>query len=143
MPTASTRPVLLDTHYWIWAQAGDVRQAGPAVVNFIRVAAERDRLLLSIISVWEVALLESKGRITLNKPCDEWIREALATPGLRLAPLTPEIAVASTRLPGFLHGDPADRIIVATARHLGAALLTKDRGLLAYGEQGHVALAAV
>jgi PIN domain nuclease of toxin-antitoxin system len=142
MPTDNGRPLLIDTHFWLWTEFGD-RRATPRVFDIIQAAANRNALLVSVISVWEIALLEAKHRVELFKPCDEWIREALATPGLRLAPLTPEIAIASTRLPGILHGDPADRIIVATARHLGAALLTKDRGLLEYGEQGHVALAAV
>jgi PIN domain nuclease of toxin-antitoxin system len=67
-------------------------------------------LLVSVISVWEIGMLESKGRLLLNLPCEAWVREALKTPGLTLAPLTPEIAVDSTRLPGAFHGDPADRI---------------------------------
>jgi PIN domain nuclease of toxin-antitoxin system len=88
--------------------------------------------------VWEIGMLESKGRLLLNLPCEAWVREALKTPGLTLAPLTPEIAVDSTRLPGAFHGDPADRIIVATARRLGARLLTRDRKLLEYGRKRHV-----
>jgi PIN domain nuclease of toxin-antitoxin system len=67
----------------------------------------------------------------------EWIREALAKPGVQLAPLTPEIAVASTRLPFEMHADPADRILVATARHLGATLVTADKALLEMARQGH------
>lgn len=94
--------------------------------------------MLSVISVWEVALLDAKGRITLSMDCAAWVRQALATPGLTLAPLTPEIAIQSTRLPGILHGDPADRLIVATARAHGAVLMTKDRKLLAYGRAKHV-----
>jgi PIN domain nuclease of toxin-antitoxin system len=72
--------------------------------------------------------------------CETWVRNALATPGLILAPLTPEIAIASTRLPGDLHGDPADRLIVATARVHGATLMTKDSKLLAYGRAGHASV---
>ena len=142
MPTDSAKPLLIDTHFWLWTEFGD-RRATPRVFDLIQSAASRGALLVSVISVWEIALLEAKHRLEFFKPCDEWIRDALATPGLRLAPLTPEIAVESTRLPGILHGDPADRIIVATARRMGAVLLTKDRGLLEYGAQGYVALAAV
>ncbi len=69
--------------------------------------------------------------------CMEWIRRALETPGLTLVPLTPEIAVDSTRLPGDLHGDPADRMLVATARHIGARLMTRDQPLLDYGRKRH------
>jgi PIN domain nuclease of toxin-antitoxin system len=63
-------------------------------------------LLISIISIWEVGLLESKGRLDLNGDCEQWIEEALAMPGLSLVPLTREIALDCTRLPGTLHGDP-------------------------------------
>ena len=85
-------------------------------------------------------MLEAKGRIRLSSPCGQWVEEALATPGLTLVPLTPEIALDSSRLPGDFHGDPADRIIAATARRMGARLLTRDEKLLAYGRGHHVAL---
>jgi PIN domain nuclease of toxin-antitoxin system len=117
--------------------AGQFSAAGLAT---LRKAAAENRILLSVISIWEVALLESKGRIGLSMECGAWVRQALATPGLTLAPITPEIAIQSTRLPGALHGDPADRLIVATARAHGATLLTKDEKLLAYGRARHVAV---
>lgn len=127
MPTAShEKPLLLDTHYWIWLQEGKADQISPSLRNSIDHAAGAGSLLLSIISVWEVALLESRGRIGLSAPCEEWVEQALATPGLSLAPLTPEIAIESTRLPEAFHGDPADRIIFATARKMGARLMTRD-----------------
>ena len=103
-------------------------------------AAAQGSLLLSVVSVWELGVLEAKGKIRLRRPCEEWIREALATPGLSLASLTPEIALASSRLPGTFHGDPADRIIVATARSFGARLLTRDQRIAEYGRQRHVAV---
>jgi PIN domain nuclease of toxin-antitoxin system len=68
------------------------------------------------------------------------VKEALAAPGLALAPITPEIALESSRLPGLFHGDPADRIIVATARRTGAQLMTRDRELIQYGRKGHLAI---
>jgi PIN domain nuclease of toxin-antitoxin system len=104
----------------------------------VEQAAARGNVLLSVISVWELGILEAKGRVRLQSPCDQWVREALATPGLSLAPLTPEIALESSRLPGLFHGDPADRIIVATARSLGARLLTRDQKMIEYGRQRHV-----
>ncbi len=79
-------------------------------------------------------MLEAKGRIRLSKDCLAWVQEALSAPGTSLVPLTPEIAVESSRLPGKFHGDPADRILVATARLLGATLLTRDERILAYGK---------
>jgi len=85
-------------------------------------------------------MLEAKGRIQLGSPCEQWVREALSTPGLTLIPLTPEIALDSSRLPGPFHGDPADRIIVATARGVGARLLTRDEKLVEYGRRHHMQL---
>src|SRR5205085_989335 len=99
-------------------------------VAAIEEAGARGNLLLCSISIWELAMLVAKGRITLQTPLLEWVREALKTPGLSLVHLTPEIAVESTRLPGSFHGDPADRIIVASARETGSMILTRDRGIL-------------
>jgi PIN domain nuclease of toxin-antitoxin system len=132
--------LLLDTHYWIWLQAGAREEFSHTVRKAVDEAAASGNLLLSVISVWELGLLESKGRIQLDAPCEQWVRGALATPGLSLAPLTPEIALASSRLPEPFHGDPADRIIVATARTMGARLATRDSKILEYGRKRHVAL---
>jgi PIN domain nuclease of toxin-antitoxin system len=107
-------------------------------VSMMERAGEDSRLRLCAISVWEVAMLESKGRIGFNVPCLEWIEAALGLPGLSLMPLTPVICVESTRLPGALAGDPADRLIVATARGLGATLITRDERLLRYARTGSV-----
>lgn len=143
MPTSSPRsaaPLLLDTHYWIWLQSGETARFTPAILKAIERASSSGNLLLSVISVWEIGMLESKHRIHLHMPCEQWVAEALATPGLVVAPLTPEIALASTRLLAPFHGDPADRIIVATARHHRARLLTRDRTIRAYARRGHVTL---
>ena len=104
-----------------------IEQAGPA-----------EALHVCAISVWEATMLEAKGRLLFNDDCTAWVRRALAAPGLSLFALTPEIAIASTRLPGALHGDPADRLIVATARCCSATLITADSAILAYGKAGHV-----
>src|SRR6266852_1966206 len=136
----SSEPLLLDTHYWIWLQSGAKRQLTPKILRMIEQAAAKGRMLLSVISVWELGVLEAKGRVRLQLPCDQWVREALGTPGLTLAPLTREIALESSRLPGSFHADPADRIIVATARSWGARLLTRDERMIEYGRQRHVAV---
>lgn len=85
-------------------------------------------------------MLEAKGRLELKMSCAEWVKQALATPGLSLYPLNAEIALESSRLPGRFHGDPADRILLATARMTGARLLTKDERLLEYGRLRHAAV---
>jgi PIN domain nuclease of toxin-antitoxin system len=130
--------VVLDTHAWLWLDAADPRIRKPKVLEAIEGARARGGVLVSAISVWEVALLESKQRIVLHQDCHLWVRTALAAPGVILQPLSPEIAVESTRLPGDFHGDPADRILVATSRVLNAPLVTADRQILAYGERKHV-----
>lgn len=134
------QPLLLDTHCWLWMEAGEMQEFSQGGRSAVREAASKSSLLVSVISVWEVGILESKGRIRLRTTCEEWVREALANPALTLVPLSPEIALDSTRLPGSLHADPADRILVATARRMGARLLTRDRKLIEYGRRGHVSV---
>jgi len=90
------------------------------------------------MSCWEIAKLVEKGRLTLAMPVGQWIDQALGYPGIRLLPLDPKIAVASTQLPQPFHNDPADQIIAATARELDCPLATDDGRILAYS---HVKLA--
>lgn len=132
-----TKLILLDTHVWVWLMLGDDR-LGRANRRMLEKAVPDGRLRVSAISVWEVAMLEAKGRLTLASDCESWVREALAAPGIRLAELTPHIAISGTRLPGGFHGDPADRMLVATARESEAVLLTADQGILQYACEGHV-----
>jgi PIN domain nuclease of toxin-antitoxin system len=134
----NSHPLLLDTHCWLWIQSGGEGELSRSVISEIEHSAQRGALLLSAMSVWELSMLAARGRVTLRTPLLEWVREALKTPGLSLVPLSPEIAVESTQLPGQFHGDPADRIIVASARYTGATLLTRDRGILSYSKQAHV-----
>ncbi|MDP1650194.1 MAG: type II toxin-antitoxin system VapC family toxin [Rubrivivax sp.] len=129
--------MLLDTHALVWLVVGDGRLR-LAVRRCIEAAAQEQQLWVSAITPWEIGMLVAKGRLVLDRDVMDWLQAALALPGIRVAPLEPAVAVASTRLPGELHGDPADRLIVATARHLGAALVTADAALLAYGQLGHV-----
>jgi PIN domain nuclease of toxin-antitoxin system len=129
--------VLLDTHTWVWLLNGDPK-LNPKAVKAIERSLSAEAVLLSAISPWEVAMLVSKGRLTLDRDVGEWIDTAVSIPGIRLEPISPEIAVASTRLPGNIHPDPADRLIAATARHLGALLITDDQLLLDYGAAGHL-----
>jgi PIN domain nuclease of toxin-antitoxin system len=135
--------LLLDTHCWLWAQSGLTMHLSRPALSAIRRAEAGGRLLVSVISIWELGMLHQKGRVSLPRDVRTWVREAFGKPGLTLAPLTPEIAIESSYLPGELHGDPADRILAATARILGVTLLTKDRRLLEYSRHHHLrALAA-
>jgi PIN domain nuclease of toxin-antitoxin system len=130
--------LLLDTHCWLWAQLGLVQRLSRSALAAIRNAESEGSLRVSVISVWELAMLEKRGRLALPMNIRTWIEQALSKPGVSVAPLTPEIAIESVHLPGDLHGDPADRMLVATARVLGATLLTKDDRLIRYSRQRHV-----
>lgn len=129
--------VLLDTHVWVWLLNGD-RKLNPKALKAIEQSLAEEAVLLSAISPWEVAMLVSKGRLTLDRDVGEWVSAAAGIPGIRIEAITPEIAVASTRLPGNIHPDPADRLIAATARHLGALLITEDQLLLNYAAAKHL-----
>ena len=134
--TAQRPRLLLDTHVLVWLILGEAG-LGAKTRAAIRVAARQDRLLVAAITPWEIAMLVTKKRIELDGDVMDWVRDALATPGLSLVPLEPEIAVASTRLPFAMHADPADRMLVATSRHLGATLVTADEALLGIAGKGH------
>jgi len=125
-------PLLLDTHAWVWFVSGEEKRFARRAWRAIERACKRDDCWVSVISVWEVGMLVSKGRLTLSMSPAEWTKRALQAPGMSLAPLTREAAVESSFLPGHLHGDPADRLLVATARHLRARLATADDKILSY-----------
>ena len=129
--------IILDTHVFIWLLNGDVTLP-PKVRKIIGEHLSEGAVYLSAISCWEIAMLERAGRIRLSKSIHNWIEDALSAPGFILAPLTTGIAIESCNLPGDFHGDPADRIIVATARVEGARLVTSDNRIRAYARQGHV-----
>lgn len=95
-------------------------------------ASETDKIGVSAISVWEIAKLVEYKRLELPCPLKEWFDKALSYPGLRLIELAPEIAIESTQLPGEFHRDPADQIIVATARLHDCSLVTSDSKILRY-----------
>jgi len=133
--------VVLDTHTLVWLLAGD-RRMSSVVAEVVRQAAAVNQAFVSVITPWEIAMLVSKNKLAFACDVRTWLDEALSQPGITLAPLIPAIAVDSTRLPGAIHGDPADRIIVATARHLRATLVTADAQLLTYGRGGHVSVLA-
>ena len=129
--------ILLDTHALIWALE-DERRLGADARAAIAAAEQADGLGISAITPWEIALLAETGRLRLSREVREWIVAALALPAIGLLPLEPAISSESVRLPGAFPPDPADRLIVATARHHGAPLLTADYAILSYAAAGHV-----
>lgn len=122
---------LLDTHVWIWWNMNPQKLSG-RVRTLISSPVRYDELLLSAISLWEFAKLLEKRRLAISCDPEEWLREALQMPKLRLVPLSPSVAYRSTILPKPFHDDPADQIIVATAREENAAILTADERIRSY-----------
>lgn len=131
------QPLLWDTCAAIWI--GEKATLAPPAVDAIDAAYAQGRpCLVSPITAWELGLLVSRGRLQLQIDPQRWFSRMCATDGVQLAPLSADILVASSFLPGKPPCDPADRILLATARELGAIIVTRDRLLLGYGEQGHV-----
>lgn len=124
-------PTLLDTHAWVWWVSED-RRLSRSARRVIEKALATDALWLSLISIWEVAKRVEKGQLVLDRPLDDWLDLATDRAGLHLAELTRPVLIESCRLPGPFHGDPADQIIVATARDRDAVLVTKDRQIHQY-----------
>jgi len=107
---------------------------GSRALTRIRDIKRREELLLSTISVWEVCKLVEYKRLQITCDALSWVTQALAIPGLRKVELTSEISYQSTTLPGEFHRDPADQIIVATARTEGALILTNDKLIQRYDQ---------
>lgn len=126
--------VLLDTHVWLWMAGGE--RIAPAARRLIEQAAGEDGLMLSPISLWEVGMLSAKGRIAVQPDCTAWVTTALAKTGTRLLPISAQIAVSSSFLPDGFHGDPADRILVASAMASSATLMTRDAQILSCARRG-------
>jgi PIN domain nuclease of toxin-antitoxin system len=122
--------ILLDKHIWVWWVIL-ASQLPPNYRAYIQ-AHESQGLGVSAISCWEVAKLVERGRLVLPYPVGQWMQQALAYPGVQLLALSPEIAVESTQLPGSFHRDPADQIIVATARIYNCPLVTMDQNIRTY-----------
>lgn len=130
--------ILLDTHVLVWLIQGDAKLGRKTFATLDEAVADQ-QLTVCAITPWEVSMLADKGRLYLGMPTARWITEALAIPGIALLPLEPLVAVAAGELPGDIRGDPADRLIVATARHLSCPIATADRAILGYAKAGHVA----
>lgn len=122
--------IVLDTHIWIWWVHGDA-QLPPTYATYL-IEHEPTGLGVSAISLWEVAKLVEHGRLTLPIPLRDWLDQASTYPGVVILPLTPAIVVESTTLPGTFHKDPADQIIVATARVEACPLITVDGKIRQY-----------
>ena len=124
--------VLLDTHAWIWSIEGDVRRVGRKAQALLARAEGQERIRVSPVSIFEIVALHAAGRLRLSRPAEGWIRESLAAAGVRLAEVTPSIAIDAGAIPRTALADPLDRLLVATARQLDATFLTADQQILQY-----------
>jgi PIN domain nuclease of toxin-antitoxin system len=130
------QPLLLDTCAVIWlTEKAPLR---PAAVEALRLNG--GATYISPITAWEVGMLAARGRLQLLIRPERWFANLFEVPGVWLAEMSPDLLIASSYLPGNPPRDPTDRIIAATARELGAMLVTRDRTLLEYGEAGHIAV---
>lgn len=120
--------VLLDTHAWIWWLTGSGRLAREERMGLSEAAGLR-QLAISAISLWEAHMLDARGRIELQVPFPQWVVEASDPEVVQVVPLDAEVILALDELPGTFHGDPADRLIAATARCRGMTLATWDKAL--------------
>jgi PIN domain nuclease of toxin-antitoxin system len=122
--------IILDTHVWVWHVQGDLKL--PKAYQEIIAESESGVIGISSISLWEIARAVEHRRLDFPRSVEAWFVEAISYPGIRIIDLTPKIVVESTRLPGKFHQDPADQIIVATARVLDSPLLTFYSRILKY-----------
>ena len=140
--TPTMNNLVLDTHVFIWYLTGDTTLPVKSR-QLINQHLTKANVYISAISCWEMAMLEQKKRIVLTEPCLQWIHEGLQGSGIQVLELTPQICVESCALPGNLHGDPADRMIIASARTTHSQLLTRDQSIIAYGKKNHVQVVEV
>lgn len=133
----SRPPLLLDTCTAIWLANGDeLNETSQAAMR--QALADGESLAVSPITAWEIGMLAARQRLALTKRPQAWFRALMAQPGLRLADMDTDILLASCELPGDAPRDPADRIIIATAREGGFRLITRDLLILKYADAGYV-----
>jgi PIN domain nuclease of toxin-antitoxin system len=127
--------LLLDTHAWAWILEHDARRVGRRAAQLVVRAERQDDVRVSVVSIFEVSALHALGRLRLARSAEQWIRDAIERPGVRLAEVTPAIAIDAGSIPRTSLADPMDRLLVATARQLGATFLTGDTAILEYASR--------
>lgn len=132
-----TNKLLLDTCATIWLSE-DAPLSDQAIDAIDQASDRGEAVYVSPITAWEIGLLVAKGRLSSITHPAAWFKRLMSLDQIRLAPMMPDILVAASFLPGQPHNDPADRIIMATAREQGLTIVTRDRLILNYAEAGHV-----
>lgn len=123
--------IVIDTHTLLWWVSGD-KQLSKAAAQAIKQALAKSEVIISSITIWEISMLIEKNRLSLSMDIESWTKEVSEIKGVRFVPVDNEIGIKSTKLPGEFHKDPADRIIVATARKLAVPLATVDEKIIQY-----------
>jgi len=130
-------PIVLDTHVLLWSLL-QPEELSEDIRRYITVAQDNNQLLICSISLWEIAMLKSKRRINIYEPIRDFLESVTSIDGLSVKDISAEIAAESVQLMDDFHGDPADRIIAATAKCCGATLLTRDQKILTWASLGHI-----
>ena len=133
--------LLLDTHAFIWLMNGDATLSS-STQDYIQTVCQNNLLYLSAISIWEIAMLHNKEKLSFSQPLNYWIEKATSLPAIKVIPIDSTIALESCQLPGSFHGDPADRMIVATARLFNVPLMTRDQKILDYANRDYLKVIA-
>jgi len=131
--------LLLDTHVWIWIAEGNPI-VSPSTRKAIDKAKEREHLLISPISVWEISMLVQRKRIILEMDVTDWLKHWIESPGILISEFSFQVALLSNRLPGLIHSDPADRILIASAYEENAVLVTADEKILKFGQDAFISV---
>lgn len=126
--------LLLDTHVCIWSAEGDDRRLGPRTRRLLRHAESRDAVRISPVTLFELTALHTQGRLRLSRTLEQWVNDYLSVSGVRIAELSPAIAVDGGAIPRAALADPIDRLLVATARQHGATFLTCDEQILDFAK---------
>jgi PIN domain nuclease of toxin-antitoxin system len=124
--------LVLDTHVWIWSVHGDTRRIGRRARQLLARAESQEAIRVSVVTLFELTALHALGRLHLTLPPEQWLQESLAAAGLRIAELSPAMAIDAGRISRTVLADPLDRLLVATARQLDATLVTGDARILDY-----------
>jgi len=131
--------LVLDTHILIWYAEGT--KLTEEHIDLIEKSRTARQLYISAISIWEIAMLASKGRIVINIPIKEWVERVVANLDINLIDLSPDILIESSLLPNYEHRDPADRMIIASVRSTNSQLMTFDQKIIDYANIGYLKLA--
>ncbi len=131
--------VIFDTHVFLWYMFGKP-MFSQKFQNEISRVQKLHPILISPMSIWEIGMFAQRNRISLEMDYLEWVEQALTDPGFTMTSFSPQVAIMSSRLPGEVHGDPVDRILIATAFETHAVLVTCDEKILEYGKNQFISV---